>query len=238
MATPVPAFAAAHRGLSEEHPENTLKAFGAAVAAGFPALEMDLHLTRDGQVVIVHDGALSRTTDGEGEVADLDLAQVQAFDTGAGPVPTLASLFDLLKAWDGLYNLEVKAPEAIEPTLRLAKQRVPGRFQVSSMLPGVLLDARDLDPKVPLALIPLGPVEDDDWEMAAEAECQWVNVDHDFLDADVMAEARRKHLRVGSWTVNDAAKAQELSKLGVECVITDTAAVWHSLRANAPKASF
>ncbi|MEA3202704.1 MAG: glycerophosphoryl diester phosphodiesterase [Thermoplasmata archaeon] len=233
----MPAFAAAHRGLSSEHPENTLKAFGAAVAAGFPALEMDLHQTRDGHVVIVHDGALSRTTDGEGEVADLDLREVQRFDTGAGPVPTLAALFDLLRAWDGLYNLEVKAPEALEGTLAGAKMRVPGRFHVSSMHPGILLEARELDAEVPLALIPLGPLEDDDWQAAADAGCQWVNVDHDFLDAEAMALAKAAHLKVGSWTVNEPAKAKELSALGVQCVITDTRAVWDALRPAAPKAT-
>jgi glycerophosphoryl diester phosphodiesterase len=234
----VPAFAAAHRGLSSEHPENTLRAFGAAVAAGFPALEMDLHQTRDGHVVIVHDGALSRTTDGEGEVADLDLREVQAFDTGAGPVPTLESLFGLLEAWDGLYNLEVKDPGALEGTLKLAKARVPGRFQVSSMLPGVLLEARDLDRQAMLALIPLGPVEEDDLEMARESECQWVNVDHDFLDAEVMAMAQAAELKVGSWTVNDPATARSLVALGVQCIITDQADVWQALKSTAPRASW
>jgi glycerophosphoryl diester phosphodiesterase len=231
----VPAFAAAHRGLSSEHPENTLRAFGAAVAAGFPALEMDLHLTRDGHVVIVHDGALSRTTDGEGEVADLDLKEVQAFDTGAGPVPTLASLFDLLQAWDGLYNLEVKAPEALEGTLKLANERVPGHFQISSMHPGIVLEARDLDAKATLALIPLGPVEEDDWEAARDARCQWVNVDHDFVDEETMAAAKEAKLKVGSWTVNDPARARELVALGVQCVITDGLPVWEALRPAAPK---
>lgn len=229
-----PAFAAAHRGLSSEHPENTLRAFGAAVAAGFPALEMDLHLTRDGHVVILHDGALSRTTDGEGEVADLDLREVQRADTGAGPVPTLEALFDLLRAWDGLYNLEVKAPEALEPTLRLALRRVPGRFQVSSMLPGLLMEARDLDAEVPLALIPLGPLEEGDWEMAREAECQWVNADHDFLDAATVAQAHAAGLKVGAWTVNDPDRARELAGLGVQCVITDRADVWGALKATVP----
>jgi glycerophosphoryl diester phosphodiesterase len=232
----VPTFAAAHRGLSSEQPENTLKAFGAAVAAGFPALEMDLHLTRDGHVVIVHDGALSRTTDGEGEVADLDLGEVQAFDTGAGPVPTLASLFDLLEAWDGLYNLEVKAPEALAGTLDLAAARVPGRFQVSSMHPGILLEARDLGAQASLALIPLGPLEEDDWQAAADAGCQWVNVDHDFLDAEAVGLAHAAGLKVGSWTVNDPVRAKELAALGVQCVITDARAVWDALRPAAPKA--
>jgi glycerophosphoryl diester phosphodiesterase len=243
VAAPVPAgkphaFCAAHRGLSSEHPENTLRAFGAAVAAGFPALEMDLHLTRDGQVVILHDGALSRTTDGQGEVADLDLREVQAFDTGAGPVPTLESLFSTLKAWDGLYNLEVKAPDALEPTLELAGRHVPGRFQVSSMHPGILLEARELDGKAVLAHIPLGPVEDDDWEVARDAGCRWLNVDHDFLDGEVIAEAHRLGLRVASWTVNDPRRALELAGIGVACIITDRAAVWQALGPNAPHASW
>src|SRR5262249_28140280 len=158
-------------------------------------------------VVIVHDATLSRTTDGEGEVGDLDLREVQAFDTSAGPVPTLESLFAMLKAWDGLYNLEVKAPEALEGTLELARRHAPGRFQVSAMLPGILLEARDLDEAAPLALIPLGPVEEDDWEVAAQAGCQWVNCDHDFLDADTMAGARSRKLKVGAWTVNEPARA-------------------------------
>ncbi|HEX2065693.1 MAG TPA: glycerophosphodiester phosphodiesterase family protein [Candidatus Thermoplasmatota archaeon] len=230
----MPAFAAAHRGLSAEHPENTLRAFGAAVAAGFPALEMDLQATRDGHVVVLHDATLSRTTDGEGEVEDLDLREVQAFDTGAGPVPTLEGVFGLLKAWDGLYNLEVKAPAALEPTLRLARERAPGRFQVSSMVPGIVLEARDLDAAAPLGLIPLGPVEEEDWEVAQAAGCQWVNVDHDFLDAEAMAQAREHGVKVGGWTVNDAARARELAGLGVACVITDALAVFDAVRPGTP----
>lgn len=232
------AFAAAHRGLSSEHPENTLPAFEAAVAAGFPALEMDLRLTRDGHVVILHDATLSRTTDGEGEVADLDLREAQAFATGAGPVPTLEALLDRLRGWGGLLNLEVKAPEALEGTLRLARERIPGRFQVSSMLPGVLLEARDLDAQAPLALIPLGPVEGEDWEMAREAECQWVNVDQSFLDPATVAQAREAGMKVGAWTVNDPERARELSALGVQCVITDRRDVGEAIRPGAPHSPF
>ncbi|HEX2066831.1 MAG TPA: glycerophosphodiester phosphodiesterase family protein [Candidatus Thermoplasmatota archaeon] len=232
----MPAFAAAHRGLSSEQPENTLRAFGTAVAAGFPALEMDLQLTRDGHVVVLHDATLSRTTDGQGEVEDLDLREVQAFDTGAGPVPTLQEVFGLLKAWGGLYNLEVKAPGALEPTLALAREHAPGRFQVSSMVPGIVLEARDLDAAAPLGLIPLGPVEEEDWEVAQGAGCQWVNVDHDFLDAQAMTEAKARGVRVGAWTVNDPARARELAALGVACVITDTRAVGDAVRPGAAPA--
>lgn len=227
------AYAAAHRGLSSEKPENTLSAFGAAIAAGFPAVEMDLQLTRDGHVVILHDETVSRTTDGQGSLANLDLKELQVFDTGAGPVPTLESLFAMAKAWDGLYNLEVKDPAALEATLRLAKQHVPKRFMLSAMHPGLLLEARELDAKAVLAMIPLGPVEEDDIELANEAQCQWLNVDHDFLDAEDILRLKDAGFRLGSWTVNEPSRAKELASWGVECIITDARAVLDAL----PKAS-
>lgn len=73
----------AHRGAAAHAPENTLASFAAAVDAGADALEFDVHLSADGQVVVIHDPTLARTTDGEGAVAELSLARIQAADAGA-----------------------------------------------------------------------------------------------------------------------------------------------------------
>src|SRR5687768_2646765 len=75
----VPAFACAHRGLSGEKAENTLASFGAAVTAGFPAIEMDLRCTADGEVVVLHDAGIERTTDGRGRVDSMTWRELQDY---------------------------------------------------------------------------------------------------------------------------------------------------------------
>ena len=131
---------------------------------------------------------------------------------------------------DGTSEEDLKAPEALEDTRRLAMTRVPSRFQISSMLPGVLMEARDLDAQVPLALIPLGPLEEEDWEMARGAECQWVNIDHDFLDPETMAQAQAAGRRVGYWTVNEVARAEGVTWWGVSGSPVDGGAVGRGAR--------
>jgi glycerophosphoryl diester phosphodiesterase len=216
------AFACAHRGLSSEKAENTLAAFGAAVTAGFPAVEMDLRTTADGEVVVLHDAALERTTDAAGRVDAVAWRDLQRASTRDGPVPRLGDLFASLAAWDGLWNLEIKARAALAPTLEIVRRAGLGRRAlVSSMDAGILLEAHRLAPDVPRASIPLGPLDDSDLAAAREAQCSWINVDHDFLDGDELVRMREAGLRVGAWTVNDAARAAELAAAGVQCIITD-----------------
>ena len=81
----------AHRGASALEPENTLSAFERAIGMGATMLDVDVHLSRDGRLVVVHDADLSRATDGQGQISDLTLAQIRHFDAGLGEhVPTLA----------------------------------------------------------------------------------------------------------------------------------------------------
>ncbi|MES2154524.1 MAG: glycerophosphodiester phosphodiesterase family protein [bacterium] len=223
MAGPTPAFACAHRGLSGEKPENTLAAFGAAVAAGFPAVELDLRTTKDGQLVILHDASLERTTDGRGRVETLVLREVQDFDAGGGPVPRLEDLVTMLRSWDGLYNLELKSTSAAKPTVDVVRQqRLGARVQISSMDPKALAEVHHLAPEIARGLICLGPPDDGDVATAQDTGCTWINVDHDFIDAPGEVAAWQKAgLRVAAWTVNDAARAKALVAMGVRCIITD-----------------
>jgi glycerophosphoryl diester phosphodiesterase len=236
----VAAFACAHRGLSAERPENTLAAFQAAADAGFRALEMDLRLTADGEVVVLHDAGLERTTDGNGRVADMRYDDLRRHPTPAGPVPRLDDVLSALGRWPGLWNLEVKATKATVPALHLAAHhKALGRTQLSSMDPRALEAARDEEPGVPRGLIALGPVEEDALDLAAELECRWVNADQAFMDKAAVDAMRAAGLRVAAWTVNDPARARELAAWGVECIITDTKDVLAALAPQAPaKPSF
>ena len=119
----------AHRGGSLIAPENTLVAFRSAVETWWAdMLEMDAHLTRDGQVVVIHDPTVDRTTDGTGRVADLTLREIQALDAGyrfldgAGAYPfrgkgaVVPTLEEVLVAFPNVWvNVECKCPEVARP---------------------------------------------------------------------------------------------------------------------------
>ena len=126
----------AHRGDSVHFPENTLEAFAGAIAAGADALELDVRLSRDGEVMVIHDPTVDRTTDGTGQVADLTRAELQRLDAGARftadggrghpfagqgvRIPTLREVLAL----DLLIPLliEIKVAEAAVATLRLLEE--------------------------------------------------------------------------------------------------------------------
>jgi glycerophosphoryl diester phosphodiesterase len=226
----VAAFACAHRGLSAEHPENTLASFQAAARAAFPAIECDLRLTADGEVVVLHDAGIERTTNGNGRVADMRYDDVRRHPTSAGPVPRLDDALAAMHDWHGLWNMEIKATAATEGTLQLlAHHHALGHAQVSSMDPAALEIARRLAPEVPRGLIALGPVEAEELRLARRLACRWVNADHEHLDPPAIARLHDAGLRIAAWTVNDVDRALELSRHGVECVITDVRAVHEAL---------
>ncbi|MGB1585968.1 MAG: glycerophosphodiester phosphodiesterase [Thermoplasmatota archaeon] len=219
-------FAAAHRGLSADHPENTLHAFEQAIDAGFPCLEMDLRLTHDKQVVVLHDAGIDRTTDGNGRVADFTYEELCDYDTGEGPIPRLDEVMQQLAGRDVLWNLEVKDKHAVEPTLRLVEAHgLEDQALVSAMDPRTLRKAQKEHPNVQRGLIVLGPPDDEDLRQAAKAGCSWLNLDHSFADDDTLHTCRAAGFRLGVWTVNDSERAQHLAAWGVDCVITDTRAV-------------
>jgi glycerophosphoryl diester phosphodiesterase len=111
----------AHRGDSSHRPENTLAAFAAGLETGAAIVEFDVHLTRDGEVVVIHDNTIDRTTDGRGEVKQMTLAEIRRFSAGypsrfgsayAGErVPTLAETLGLLRE-RAHAMIEIK-PEAV-----------------------------------------------------------------------------------------------------------------------------
>jgi glycerophosphoryl diester phosphodiesterase len=134
---PLPAVIG-HRGASGELPENTLPAFERAVAQGAVVLESDVHATRDGALVLIHDDDLERTTDGRGRVSDHTLDELQRLDAGhrfpdpaGGGFPfrgrgfRIPRLEEILEAFPGLrFNLELKerSPELIEGTIALVQR--------------------------------------------------------------------------------------------------------------------
>ena len=98
-------YVAAHRGVSETYPENTMEAFRAAVDVGVDQIETDVRITKDGELVLIHDATVDRTTNGVGKVCDLTLAELKSLDAGikkgeqfkGAKIPTLRELLELVK---------------------------------------------------------------------------------------------------------------------------------------------
>lgn len=116
---------AGHRGYAAKYPENTIVSFKAAIDAGVDMIETDVHMTKDGRLVLIHDATVDRTTDGTGLVMEKTLAEIKALDAGAHKgedfrgerIPTLEELLDLVSDNEELlFNIELK--DFYEPLLR------------------------------------------------------------------------------------------------------------------------
>ena len=124
---------AAHRGWSARFPENTMAAYQAALAEDIDEIEIDIHLTRDGMPVLIHDARVDRTTNGTGPVSEYTFAALQKLDAGRWKderftgerIPAVEELFSLLLAYPGiLLNVEIKqkTPETVDKTMKLLEQ--------------------------------------------------------------------------------------------------------------------
>lgn len=241
-AGPAPRIAA-HRGGAHLWPENSLLAFRNALALGADLLELDVHLSADGEVIVLHDPTLARTTTGRGAVRDLRLADLAPLRLLARdgsvteePVPTLAQLLDLLRPARAELLLEIKVddrkqryPGIEEKVLALLRERDLGaRTFVMAFESPTIERVRQLDSTIRTVLL-VGRGRVERARAGAGEVVRWtrevgataLGIDHRVLDADVMAAARRAGLTVATWTVNDQADIRRVIGLGVDIVISD-----------------
>jgi len=232
----------AHRGASAQAPENTLEAFAQGVTAGADAIELDVHLTADGELAVVHDSTLDRTTDRTTTVATATMADLKTADAGwafpgsAGDypyrgtgltVPTLREVLEWLPSGVGL-AVEIKATTAAEPvveTLAGSAVRAAGQVTVMSFQETVIDRVRELAPDLPTGLL-LVPGD------SFERGMKWV-VEHGHaavfpfdtdLGEDPMANialATALNARVGCYVVNDPERMQHLAAAGLWGFVTD-----------------
>lgn len=152
----------AHRGASGYAPENTLEAFRLAMDMGADGFELDVHLSRDGELIVMHDETVDRTTNGTGRIMDMTVSELKALDACNGmekykgvKVPTLAEVFSLIQGTKLLINCELKTdniqyPGIEEKCLKLAeKMGVENRLLYSSFNHYSLMKLKALNPNAP-----------------------------------------------------------------------------------------
>lgn len=221
----------AHRGASAEAPENTLAAYRTAITRGFTAAETDVHLSRDGRVVVMHDPTIRRTTDRYGAIAELDWDVLRLADAGSwfGPafagerIPELEELLDLVRG-KLVLCVEVKAGEGIAEAIR---ERVDARdmrasIVIFSFLPQQIAAAKAAMPDVPAVLLTSRTDSTPDAiDRALAVGADAVGFDHRVLAAELVEGAHTKGLPVFTWTVDEMADAARVRSLGVDAIISN-----------------
>jgi len=222
----------AHRGASGNAPENTLAAFKKAVALGATFIETDLQLSRDARFVAIHDATVNRTTNGQGAVHEMTLAELRRLDAGswfgsefAGErIPTLEEIFEFSKKNDVVFYLEIKpvgswgGEHALIGALRESAE-IP-RTVVISFDAGILLSLRNIEPTLMTGLLYDGQIENP-LDKAVAIGARQLAVRGDLVTPAMLAEAQKKDLQVVCWTVNHPAHMRMLMAAGVDGIMTD-----------------
>jgi glycerophosphoryl diester phosphodiesterase len=238
----------AHRGGGGLIPENTLEAFVYSARMGVDVLELDIHSTADGTLVVMHDAAVDRTTDGRGRVNELTLEAVKKLDAGyvfspdGGQtfpfrnrkitVPTLREIFDALPQMT--FNIEPKqhTPSIIKPLCALVRERkmidkvIVGSFNQTTIddfrreCPEVATSASPSEVSRFLALSKAGLGD------SYSPPMQALQVPENLGSLQVVSKefvetAHRRNLKVHVWTINETADMQRLIEMGVDGIMTD-----------------
>ncbi len=238
----------AHRGGGGVFPENTLEAFADSVKLGVDFLELDVHSTADGTLIVMHDGSIDRTTDGRGKVSDFTLAELKKLDAGylftndngatfpfrgrGIRVPTLQEIFDAFPQMK--FNIEPKqiAPSITKPLCEMIRQhKMTDRIIVGSFRQTAIDEFRAACPEVATSASPAEVSEFLAMQKTGIAasytppfQALQVPVSASFLNVvnqDFIAAAHRQNIQVHVWTINDADEMRRLLDLGVDGIMTD-----------------
>jgi glycerophosphoryl diester phosphodiesterase len=239
----------AHRGASALAPENTIEAFRLAVGAGAGGLELDVHMTRDGQIVVIHDPTVDRTTNGSGTVSEMTFDELRGFDAGydfgpnGGPTRPyrgqgvrVPALGEVLEEFPGVpVNIEIKAgtPGIEETVLEVLREAdSAGRVLVVSTPHAIVKRFR----KISGGHVSTGASR---WEIGVFYVASRLHLErllrpaYDALQVPLwhrgipvviprfIRAAHSRSLRVDAWTINQAEEMRRLLDLGVDVIMTD-----------------
>jgi glycerophosphoryl diester phosphodiesterase len=218
----------AHRGASGYEPENTLRSFSRALAMNVDAIELDVHLTKDKKLVVIHDNSVGRTTNGKGWVKNFTFKQLRKLDAGLDEkIPTLKEVFDLVDK-KVFINIELKGKNTAKPVAKLIEQYVKkgwwyNHFIISSFDFKELESFYKTNKKVRIGvLFEINP--NDFFKKAPLVNAYSINFPMKLVTKKYVTKARKQGLKLLVWTVNtkkDIAKMKKLKVDGIFCNFPD-----------------
>ncbi|MEU2929094.1 glycerophosphodiester phosphodiesterase family protein [Streptomyces sp. NPDC007251] len=208
-----------HRGVMGVEPENTLRSFVAAQDAGLDLIELDLHLSKDGALVVMHDAEVDRTTDGTGPIADKTLAELRSLDAGRGErVPVFEEVLEAVRTPLQAEIKDVAAARALAAVMH--ERDLVGRVEVSSFHDDAIAEIARLVPGVRTALI-ASRYGTDVVERAVAVGAATVCLNIRRLTLEIVEHARRSGLRIIGWVVNTQDHLRLVRALELDGATTD-----------------
>lgn len=220
----------AHRGARYEEPENTLRAIKRAFECGADAVEIDVRLSKDHEIVVIHDNTLERTTNGSGKVGEKTLNDLRSFDAGKGErIPVLSEVLLLAKTLGIEVVIELKEVGMEKPVVQeIAEAEMEQSVTISSFFLHSLLKIKELVPAIKTGIIlsslPLFPVK-----LALDARADIIFQKYPRLDREYIEEASRNEIAIYPWTINTLEDFEKVRELGVPGIVTDNPCLFRLL---------
>ncbi|WP_270180946.1 glycerophosphodiester phosphodiesterase [Alkalihalobacillus sp. CinArs1] len=228
----------AHRGASGYAPENTMAAFEKAVDMKSDMFELDVQLSKDGELVVIHDTSVDRTTDGSGKVKDLTLEELRSLDAGSWfdeaftgeKIPTLGEVLDEYRGKIGIL-IEIKSPSLYPGIEQKVADALTERNMHKPNNNKIIVQSFDHDsvqtfhsilPSVPLGVLVYNPDHLTDQRLEAFSEyASYVNPSKSLVDRELVTRIHDYDMDVHPWTARDRESVQALKEAGVDGIITD-----------------
>ncbi len=228
----------AHRGASGYEPENTLKAFRKAIALGANMIECDVHLTKDGQLVVIHDDTVDRTTKSKGKVAEKTLEELRKLKISkTEKIPTLEEVLNLVQHFCKI-DVEIKDSKATEKVVELVtKKNILADLLISSIHVDVIEKVNRLNPNIQTGLIvekkwtrsllniggliPIFALKQVTAAKAQKVRATVICLDKELASEEIITFFHQQRLQVYVWTVNEEKEMKEIKSLGVDGIISN-----------------
>ena len=207
-------------------PENTLMSFNKAIELGVDMVELDVHVCETGELVVIHDETVDRTTDGHGNVAEKTLQELQKFDAGKGEhIPTLLEVLEFIDRKIKI-NIELKGKKTSQPTCKVIEEYVRDRqwlyddFLVSSFDYDELRVCRTLNRSIPLGVL-ISEQQFNYAQITKELSAIAVIPEYLLVNEKYVNDAHERGLQVMVWTVNEKNNIARMKQMGVDGIISN-----------------
>jgi glycerophosphoryl diester phosphodiesterase len=215
-----------HRGAKAHLAENTLESIQKALDIGVDAIEIDVHKCASGEIWVIHDFTLDRTTDGSGEIAKRPAEVIRELKIeGRYKIPLLTEVLDLIEG-KCIINIELKGLNTAAPVSRIVKDRIAGGkwkysdFIISSFQKNELFETRKLDKEIPIAVLSKASVPEA-IELAKLLKARAIHPSLGIITRDNTKLSQQEGFKVNVWTVNEREDIKRMIEFGVDGIISD-----------------